>query len=141
MITEKSCGAVVFTKESGHIKYVIIRSKEGFYGFPKGHMEGMETEIQTALREVAEETGLSVDIVGGFRTEDSHPFNRNGETRLKHITYFLAEYANQTPVAQETELSSIDLMDFDTAISALQFDSTKRILAEAHAFLTQRESS
>ena len=135
MITEKSCGAVVFTKENGHIKYVIIRSKEGFYGFPKGRMEGIETEIQTALREITEETGLSVDIVGGFRTEDSHPFNRNGETRIKHIVYFLAEYSNQTPIAQETELSSIDLMDFDTAISAFQFDSSKRILTEAHAFL------
>ncbi len=137
MITEKSCGAVVFTKENGHIKYVIIRSKEGFYGFPKGHMEGTETEIQTALREVAEETGLSVDIVGRFRTEDSYPFHRNGETRRKHIVYFLAEYSDQTLRAQETELSSIDLMDFDTAISAFQFDSSKRILAEAHAFLMQ----
>lgn len=135
MITEKSCGAVVFTKENGHIKYVIIRAKEGFYGFPKGRMEGIETEIQTALREITEETGLSVDIVGGFRTEDSHPFNRNGGTRIKHIVYFLAEYSNQTPIAQETELSSIDLMDFDTAISAFQFDSSKRILTEAHAFL------
>jgi len=135
MITEKSCGAVVFTKENGHIKYVIIRSKEGFYGFPKGHMEGIETEIQTAMREVAEETGLSVDIVGGFRTEDSHTFNRNGETRIKHIVYFLAEYSNQTPIVQETELSSVDLMDFDTAIFAFQFDSSKRILTEAHAFL------
>ncbi len=137
MITEKSCGAVVFTKENGHIKYVIIRSKEGFYGFPKGHMEETETEIQTALREVAEETGLSVDIVGGFRTEDSYPFYCNGETRRKHIVYFLAEYSDQTPRAQETELSSIDLLDFDTAISVFQFDSSKRILAEAQAFLMQ----
>lgn len=135
MITEKSCGAVVFTKENGHIKYVIIRSREGFYGFPKGHMEGIETEIQTALREIAEETGLSVDIVNGFRTEDNYLFNRDGETRTKHIVYFLAEYSNQTPIAQETELSSIDLMDFDTAISAFQFDSSKRILTEAHEFL------
>ncbi len=135
MITEKSCGAVVFTRENGQIKYVIIKSKEGFYGFPKGHMEGIETEIQTALREVTEETGLSVDIVGGFRTEDSYPFQRNGETRRKHIVYFLAEYSGQTPRAQEAELSSIDLMDFDTAISAFQFDSSKRILTEANAFL------
>ncbi len=139
MITEKSCGAVVFIKENGQIKYVIIKSQEGFYGFPKGHMEGIETEIQTALREVAEETGLSVHIVSGFRTEDSYPFNRSGKTRIKHIVYFLAEYSNQTPIVQETELSSIDLMEFDTAISAFQFDSSKRILAKAHDFLMRYE--
>ena len=34
MITEKSCGAIVYTCENSTIKYVIIRSKEGIYGFP-----------------------------------------------------------------------------------------------------------
>ena len=46
MITEKSCGAFVYTKDSGIIQHVIIRSKEGFYGFPKGHMEENETEAE-----------------------------------------------------------------------------------------------
>ena len=49
MITEKSCGAIVFTKENQQIKYVIVCSKEGIYGFPKGYMEGAETEIETAF--------------------------------------------------------------------------------------------
>ena len=92
MITEKSCGAIVYTKDNGCIQYVIIRSKEGFYGFPKGHMEENETEAETALREVAEEVGLSVTLIPDFRIEDTHTFNRNGETRLKHIVYFLGEY-------------------------------------------------
>lgn len=138
MITEKSCGAIVFTKENGQIKYIIIQSKEGFYGFPKGHTEGTETEIQTALREIAEETGLSVDIIEGFRTEDHHTFIHNGETRMKHIVYFCGEYYDQTPTAQETELKSIHLMDYKTAISVFQFESSKRILTEAHNFLMRQ---
>ena len=44
MKTEKSCGAVVFIHENGMIQYVIIRSTEGYYGFPKGHMEHGESE-------------------------------------------------------------------------------------------------
>ena len=67
MITEKSCGAIVYTKESGNIKYVIIRSKEGIYGFPKGHIEENESETETALREVAEEVGLTVTLISKFR--------------------------------------------------------------------------
>ena len=43
MTYETSCGAVVFTRRGGEIFYVIIRSIEGYYGFPKGHMEGDET--------------------------------------------------------------------------------------------------
>lgn len=54
---EKSCGAIVFTRQNGEIEYVIIQSLEGWYGFPKGHMEQNETEIETALREVREKQG------------------------------------------------------------------------------------
>lgn len=138
MITERFCGAVVYTKDGNSIKYVIIQSKEGVYGFPKGHMERAEAETETALREIAEETGLSVNLINGFRIEDSYAFNHNGETRMKHIVYFLAEYSNQVPTAQETELRSIHLMRFEDAISIFQFESSKRILAEAHSFLMQQ---
>ena len=138
MTTEKSCGAIVYTIEHGELKYVIICSKEGIYGFPKGHIEGTESEEETALREVLEETGLSVQLIGNFKAEDTYTFTRNGDTRLKHIVYFLAEYSNQMPKAQEEELSSVHLMDFETAISLFQFESSKRLLNEVHNFLMQQ---
>lgn len=138
MLTEKSCGAIVYTKEHGIIQYVIIRSKEGIYGFPKGHIEGDECETETALREISEETGLTVKLIQGFKAKDTYTFIRNGETRLKHIVYFLGEYFNQKPIAQESELSGVHLMDYETAISAFQFDSSKRLLTEAHRFLLEQ---
>jgi tRNA nucleotidyltransferase (CCA-adding enzyme) len=137
MITEKSCGAIVYTKERGNIEYVIIRSKEGIYGFPKGHMEENESEIETALREVAEEVGLTVTLISEFRLEDTYTFSRNGEIRRKHIVYFLGEYSAQTPTAQETELNGVYLMNYETAMSSFQFESSKRLLKDAHNFLTQ----
>ena len=136
MITEKSCGAVVFTQDSGSIKYVIVESKEGYYGFPKGHTEGSETEEETAYREIFEETGLSVRIIGDFRTEDMHTFTIDGEIRMKYVVYFAAEYADQTPIPQISELNGLYLMDIETALSSLQFESSKRILREAHSFIT-----
>ena len=138
MITEYSCGAVVFTRQNGCLEYVIIQSKEGFYGFPKGHVEGAETETETALREVREETGLEVALIAGFRAVDTHPFTKNGETRMKHIVYFLAEFSGQQPQAQEDELSGIRLMDYDSAMQVFQFESVRRLLTEAHGFLQER---
>ena len=139
MITEKSCGAVVFTKDNGETKYVIVRSKQGFYGFPKGHMEGSETETETALREVKEETGLTVNLIDGFRVEDSYLFTWDGEQRFKNVVYFLAEYSGQVPVAQESELSSIHLLSFSEAMSVFQFDNLKHILTCAHTFLSGQD--
>lgn len=137
MKTEKSCGAVVFTIINNSIKYVIVESKEGYYGFPKGHMEKNETEKETALREIREETGLNVDIIDGFKTEAFHTFKLNTETRMKHVVYFVAQYSNQSPSAQISELNSINIIDFDTAISIFQFESSKRILREANDFITK----
>ena len=60
---EKSCGAVVFTKIDGEIKYLLISNIGGVYGFPKGHVECDETEAETALREVYEETHLKINLI------------------------------------------------------------------------------
>ena len=137
MKIEKSCGAVVFTRENGAIQYLIIESKEGIFGFPKGHMEGNETERETALREILEETGLTVELNEQFRVEDSYWIHRKDETILKQVVYFLAEYADQAPVAQETELNAIHLMDYETAMKAFQFESPKRILTEMNQHLLE----
>jgi len=140
MPMEKSCGAVVFTRSAAQPLqplYVIIRSPDGFFSFPKGHMEAGETEMQTALREIHEETGLSVRLLDGFQTSESYPLAREGRPDvIKYVTYFLAEYENQPLRAQEGEVASIHLMSFQEALSVFRFESFRRILREAHAFLT-----
>lgn len=53
MADEKACGAIIFTNENNTRKYVIIRgvgNYQGYYGFPKGHMEAGETERETAIK-------------------------------------------------------------------------------------------
>lgn len=137
MTYEKSCGAVVFTRSNGNIQYLLISNLEGIYGFPKGHMEPGETEEQTARREVQEETGLTVQFVPGFRSEDEHPIPQK-ENTMKQIVYFLGEYSDQAFVYQKEELTDARLVDYETAMSLFRFESSKRILAEANDFLLGR---
>ncbi len=134
-INEKSCGAVLFTRENDRIKYIIIQSNEGIYGFPKGHMETGESETETALREISEETGLSTTLLDGFRLEVNYTFIRDGRKITKDVIYFLAEYCNQVPTVQESELKNIYLMDYNEALSMLQFEESKEILTKAHKYL------
>ena len=131
---EKSCGAVVFTLSNGEIQYVIVQSLEGFYGFPKGHIEGEETEKETALREIYEETGLKPIIIDGFRTTDEHSLPNKRDV-IKQITYFLAVYNKQNIYFQKEELLGATLMNFKEAMNVFQFESSKRILQEANNFL------
>lgn len=134
---EKSCGAVVFTRLKGKIQYLLIISLEGIYGFPKGHVEAGESEEETALREIYEEVGLKVKLVDGFRSVDEHPLPQKKNT-IKQVVYFLGEYSDQEFIYQKEELSSAQLVDYETAMSLFQFESSKRILTEANDFLLSR---
>lgn len=138
MKTEYSCGAVVYTTINGKRKYVIITSEEGIYGFPKGHIEPGETEIETALREIKEETNLDVTLLDGFKMEVEHTFMKQGEERLKHVTYFVGYYENQEFKPQEEEVSKIDLMELDEAINCFQYDNVKKVLKKADEFLNNK---
>ena len=133
---EVSCGAIVFTRKDNEIYFAIVKSLEGFYGFPKGHIEGNETEEETALREIYEEIGIKPQIIAGFRTTDEHTIPNKNDV-IKRIVYFLAEYDNQQICYEEEELEGAYLMTYKEAMDAFQFESSKRILNEAKEFIGQ----
>ena len=133
---EKACGAVVFTRVDGEIKYVIVQELEGHHGFPKGHVEGDETEIQTALREIWEETGLRPRLIDGFRKVSEHPLpNKPGV--IKQIVYFAAEYKDQPIKRLESELLSAGLYTFEQAMSMFEYETSKEVLLAANEFITK----
>ncbi|EQB86195.1 8-oxo-dGTP pyrophosphatase MutT (NUDIX family) [Clostridium punense] len=131
---EVSSGAVVFTRKDNAIYFVIVKSLEGFYGFPKGHIEGNETEEEAALREIYEEVGIKTQILPGFRTTDEYPIS-NEKDVIKKIIYFVSEYDNQQLCCQEKELEGVYLMTYEEAMNVFQFESSKRILNEAKEFI------
>ncbi len=135
---EKSCGAVVFTRDDQQLRYVLVHELSGCHSFPKGHMEAGETEVGTALREIKEETGLTVRLLPGFRTVDEHPLREKPGT-MKQIVYFLAEYTHQPLVAQASELRAVKLLTYAQAMDTFEYESSRRILTEANEFLAARQ--
>lgn len=70
---EKSCGAIVYRKSHGNTEILLIKHiNSGHWSFPKGHMEAGETEIETAIREIKEETSVDVMIDPTFRETVSY---------------------------------------------------------------------
>ena len=59
---EKSCGAVVYRMEERERQYLLEHMVQGHTSIPKGHVEGKETEEETAVREIREETNLKVKL-------------------------------------------------------------------------------
>ena len=134
---EYSCGAVVFTRIDDEIKYVLVQSiSRHIYGFPKGHMEQGETELETAKREVWEETHLRPVFVEGFRAEEDRPVPSKKDT-MKHVVYFLAEYKDQEIIPQAIECASAPLVSYEQACEMLPNGNLINILSSAKRFIEE----
>lgn len=130
MRTEKSCGAVVFRNKNNNIQVLLIRHLNGgHWAFPKGHVEKGETEEQTALREVLEETGLAVELDNRYRQVVSYSPKKDV---VKNVVYFVATASSDAAtVAQEEEISQIVWVDMHKAADYVSFDNDKKVLLGA----------
>lgn len=136
MNLEKSCGAVVYSKRDGQYLFVLVQEQGGAYSFPKGHMEGDETEMETARREIYEEIGLQPAFLEGFRETDEYDLREKPTTR-KRVVYFLAEYGDEPLVPRQGEIKRILLLPYDQAMQHFEYEGTRRILNSAYHFLIQ----
>ena len=130
MRMEKSCGAVIFREKDYKKQVLLIRHVNGeHWAFPKGHVEKGETEEQTALREILEETGLTVKLDNRYRQVVSYSPRKDV---MKDVVYFVAHATEDSyAVAQESEISLIKWVDMHTAVEYVSFDNDKKILLGA----------
>lgn len=133
----KSCGFVAYKRIENENYYLIIKSFNGDVGFPKGHMEAGESEIETAIRELKEETGVEVSVIQGFRHQIEYPMPRIPDA-IKQSVYFLGECTVDNISCQETEVAEADFVSYANALELLTFDETKAILKDAESFLVSK---
>lgn len=126
---EKSCGAIVIYKQGNRCKILLVRNHNGRnYSFPKGHVELGETEEETAIREVKEETGLDITIIPSFReVADYCPF---GKIR-KRVVFFMAQTMSDKVHIQEEEIDSYIWVDLDEAHHRCTYDNDLRVIRKA----------
>lgn len=131
---ERSCGAVVYTDIAGQRQYVLV--KGGYVGLPKGHMEKGESERQTALREVFEETCVNAQLIPGFRRVVTYHMPNGND---KRVAYFLARYAQQEAHKNPEEFLKVMVLGYHDALHALTFENDKVTLRSAEQFLRKLE--
>jgi bis(5'-nucleosidyl)-tetraphosphatase len=131
MINEKSCGAIVYRKHHGNTEILLIKHvNSGHWSFPKGHVEANETEIETAIREIKEETGLDVIIDPTFRETVSYSPKKDTQ---KVVVYFIAKARNYDFTPQEEEIADIKWVEIGHALSILTYENDRSIVNKAKA--------
>ncbi len=133
---DKSCGVVLLN--SG--KVLLLRHSStssrggGHWDFPKGHIDDGESEIQTALRELEEETGIAhVKVIDGFHDTITYTFSGGQEQIGKEVVFFLAT-TKESKVTLSHEHIDYSWLDFDSAFSRLTYDNARQVLRNAIEF-------
>lgn len=128
---EKSVGAVVYKVENGERLFLIEHMVKGHISIPKGHVERNETEEETALREIREETGLEVQLDTAFRHVVSwSPY----EGVEKEVVFFTAQPTGGVLKNQEEEVSLLEWLPYEKAVEAVTYDSVREVLVHAEEY-------
>lgn len=136
-VKERSAGAVVFYPTTAGPEYLLLRYGGGNWGFPKGHVEAGETDLQAAQREVMEETGIGIDrqkILDGFEDDTDYRFRRGHVLVEKDVRFFLIE-SSTADVKISHEHSAFAWLPYGQALKRVSFEGPRRILQAAHSFL------
>jgi bis(5'-nucleosidyl)-tetraphosphatase len=101
----KSCGFLVLRGDPPR-EFLLMRHADR-WDLPKGHVDAGESEMDCALRELNEETGMTaadIELVEGFRYVTQYPVHtkKTGELLDKTLVVFLARLKREV-VIQPTE--------------------------------------
>ena len=134
---EKSCGAVIYYQHDDVRVYLLIQHVNGgHWAFAKGHVENEETEVETALREIKEETQLEVILDANFRSEVTYS-PKPGV--VKDVIYFIAESKSLNVMNQQEEVTQIMWLPLEEALQRLTYESDRQVLTDASAYLDSLE--
>ncbi len=116
---EKSCGAVVFDND----KVLLVKHRAGHVDFPKGHVEKNETEEETAIREVKEETNIDIVIKGCRNTVCYSP--KVGVE--KEVVFFAADKIGGEIFPQFEEVSEVKWIPLSDVKKELTYDAARNL--------------
>ncbi len=137
MLNEKSCGAVVYIRNPD-LKYLLLQYEAGHWDFVKGNVETGETEQQTAVRELGEETGITdAQFIDGFKEKISYFYKRQGATVLKEVVFFLMETKTANVKLSFEHIGTIWLT-YEDAMRRLTFKNARDVLQKANDFLKKK---
>ena len=98
---EKSCGVLPYRIANGQQEFLLVyETFSKCWSLPKGHMEPGETEEQTALRELFEETGLPAKLDTSRSAAIEYPIS---SVARKQVVFYLGEVADE-PKVREGEI-------------------------------------
>ena len=127
---EFSVAAVVYHED----EYLLLKYGLGHWEFVKGHKEENESDQQTILRELEEETGITdAAIINGFNEKYDYFFTFNSQRIHKDVRCYLIK-SNTKDVKLSYEHEDYVWLPIREAINRVTFNNAKNLLRKADSF-------
>ena len=125
-------GGIAFRGAGRDLSILLVTSKkqQGFWIFPKGHVERGETAAQAGVRETEEEAGVTGDLLGPIGA----PLEYDWNGRRYSVQYFLIRATSESPASDGRQIA---WLPFDEALRRLSFEDTGRLLREARSLMQE----
>ena len=138
---DQSFGVIPIRRQGDQYLYLLVQHHAGHWAFPKGHAEKGESDIDTARRELREETGIMrVTLVEDISFSETYFFRRGAETVWKTVRYFLGLVRSRDVRIQAAEIKAYRWANFENAQRLTTFDESRRLLGEANAYIEQHRA-
>jgi 8-oxo-dGTP pyrophosphatase MutT (NUDIX family) len=141
--TATSAGGIVVRYQDSKPQFVVRRRRRERDGqtwtLPKGTPIEGETLEQTAIREVCEETGLTVRIVSPLDAIN-YTFVQRGLRIHKTVHYFMMEPTGGALEGHDYEFEEVRWIAFDEAPSLLSFETERSLVGLAASRLTEADT-
>ena len=139
-VKDKSLGVVpVFKDTNSELLFCLVQHQGEHWGFPKGHLDKNESEEETALRELKEETGLQeVKLVQDISFNQNYVFEKDGIKYDKSVKYFLGLVANKdtnTLTEFTDEITGMKWLPYKETRDLITFENAKAVFDEAWEYI------
>jgi len=136
MLYEESFGSIPLKMEDKTWYTFLVKNKSGnHWGFPKGHANLSESEKQTALRELKEETNLKfVKFLVEKPIVEQYVFFRNSEKTAKKVYYFLIEVEGEGKITSD-EILEGKWVELAKAKDLITYEASKELVNQIEIIL------
>lgn len=139
---ETSAGGVVLDAEQANVALIGRLDRRGrlLWSLPKGHIEEGETPEQTAVREVAEETGISSKVLSPLGTID-YWFVADNRRIHKTVHHFLLQATDGELSDDDVEVTEVAWVALDDLDGRLAYADERRLVRKARELLSGQEDT
>jgi 8-oxo-dGTP pyrophosphatase MutT (NUDIX family) len=129
---EFSAGGVVVDGDRVVVIVPVKRAASGqsVLGLPKGHTDGDETPEQAARREVAEEAGVTGELICELGDVEYH-YKRKGRAIAKRVRFYLFAYRSGDVADHDHEIEQARWMPLEQAARELTYSGEREMVVRA----------